>query len=838
MDRRICDNLKGKEQNYIAPFLWLHNEDDELIINELNRIYESGIRSVCLESRTHEEFCKDDWWSDIKLIFEFCKEHNMKAWILDDKHFPTGYANDIFRDKYTDFKVYNITERHMDVVGPKKECATNLSCYLSGDDEIIAVAALRHIPDTDKYSEVIDITEGIDGEFVYYDLPEGMWRITVIIKTQKGRDAHYQPFLDMLKPEMVDLYLKEVHEAHFERLGKYFGNVFLGFFSDEPSFLNNTSSGKMFVDIAVPKACYPWCDGLLDGITDNVSEFAGLWFDIENVSERLRIDYMDRISMEYSENFTQKVGTWCRDHGIMYIGHIVEDNHIHAKTGHGPGHFFRSLKGQDMSGLDVVITQINPGFTNVAHERASSIVVNPLYYHYYHAKLASSDSHIDPFKKGRAMCEIFGAYGWSEGTKIMKYLSDHMLVRGMNYFVPHAFSPKPNDTDCPPNFYDTGNNPQFKYFKNIMEYMQRMCYLFNDGLHVPSCAVLYNAENIWMAGDFLPAEKICKELYDNLFDYDIISLDDVTRIKDGALNGEKYNVLLVPDAEFISDYQKEQLEKADIEIVIVSEDGKKVKGCPYKRIALSSLVSFMEKKGLSDVVSDYTDIYLRRYHYVRDGAHYFMFSSEDVNNEINTKLKFKDFAGGKYIEYDAFSNKAIVKESKKGEIEISLAPYNSTVIAFGDVSFDGIENYEEKNYGEKVEIAPEFTISTAELNSPDFEVYKKTTTLMSITGRGEMPEFSGQMKYEAKVKLPLKDLILDFGYVGEAMEFFLNGKSMGRRLFPPYSFEISKEDIEEENEMEIVISNHKGYFMKDTDSNSLPYEASGLLGPITIREKK
>ena len=83
------------------------------------------------------------------------------------------------------------------------------------------------------------------------------------------------------------------------------------------------------------------------------------------------------------------------------------------------------------------------------------------FFHYYLGKLASSLAHIDEKKKGRAMCEIFGAYGWAEGTKIMKYLMDHMLVRGINYYVPHAFSPKPNDTDCSPNFYDTGKNPPY-----------------------------------------------------------------------------------------------------------------------------------------------------------------------------------------------------------------------------------------------------------------------------------------------------------------------------------------------------------------------------------------
>jgi hypothetical protein len=31
----LADIIKGNGGNYIAPFLWLHNEDDTLIVREL-----------------------------------------------------------------------------------------------------------------------------------------------------------------------------------------------------------------------------------------------------------------------------------------------------------------------------------------------------------------------------------------------------------------------------------------------------------------------------------------------------------------------------------------------------------------------------------------------------------------------------------------------------------------------------------------------------------------------------------------------------------------------------------------------------------------------------------
>ena len=67
------------------------------------------------------------------------------------------------------------------------------------------------------------------------------------------------------------------------------------------------------------------------------------------------------------------------------------------------------------------------------------------------------------------MCEIFGNYGWAEGAQTMKWLADFMLVRGINIFVPHAFSPKAfPDPDCPPHFYAHGINMQSAYLLSLI----------------------------------------------------------------------------------------------------------------------------------------------------------------------------------------------------------------------------------------------------------------------------------------------------------------------------------------------------------------------------------
>jgi len=145
----LTEIMSGAGGNYLAPFLWLHNEDDSLIVRELHRIHDCGIGAVCIESRTHEEFCRDDWWSDVRLILDTCKSLGMKLWILDDRHFPSGYANGIFEEKYKHLQPKNITENHLDVIGPVTEgCVLIDEWKTLPDDEILRVIAMkRTLPD-------------------------------------------------------------------------------------------------------------------------------------------------------------------------------------------------------------------------------------------------------------------------------------------------------------------------------------------------------------------------------------------------------------------------------------------------------------------------------------------------------------------------------------------------------------------------------------------------------------------------------------------------------------------------------------------------------------------
>ena len=77
----------------IFPFLWVTGKTHDFS-KEIQAIQDAGIQSFCVESRVHQDFCQEAWWQDFDNILQNAKKRNMSVWILDDKHYPTGNANE------------------------------------------------------------------------------------------------------------------------------------------------------------------------------------------------------------------------------------------------------------------------------------------------------------------------------------------------------------------------------------------------------------------------------------------------------------------------------------------------------------------------------------------------------------------------------------------------------------------------------------------------------------------------------------------------------------------------------------------------------------------------
>jgi hypothetical protein len=882
MDSKLREVLDGIGENRILPFLWMHGEDEGIIREELNRIHGAGIGAVCVESRPHPDFAGPTWWRDMDVVLDEAQRLGMRVWILDDSHFPTGYANGWIKKRYPEKGKLYLVEKHVDACGPladasfiidgwmnQKTSSTGDEARLPGD-ELVAVIAYRRDPS--KSSEdglLVDITAAVREGTLRWDIPAGLWRIFILSTTRRGGGR--PDYINPIDHDSVRVLIDAVYEPHYAQYRDAFGTTIAGFFSDEPEF-GNTIGYNFDESIGRKMMPLPWCGELPELLEKSIGRdykalLPCLWFDLGDKADAVRFHYMDAVSRLYKKNFSEQLGDWCRERGVEYIGHIIEDQNAHARLGCGPGHFFRAQAGQDMSGVDVVNQQIVPGFDSVEHSRHNTSIDGE-FFHYALAKLGSSSAHIDPRKKGRAFCELYGAFGWVEGLKMMKWLTDHMLVRGINWLVPHAFSPKEYpDPDCPPHLYARGKNPQYRYLGSLMRYANRLCHLLSDGHHVAPVAILYHAEAEW-SGDYMLLQKPARLLAQSQIDYDILpsdlfsDMDAYNVCLDGAalrVNGETYRCLVIPYSQRITRGVARFIEKAaecGFEVVFLDRapegicgenDAQTIDQHLLNRrnievIAANDLIPFLQERRIPEIGLSSVQPHLRYYHYRRAGNDLFMFFNEHPYNAIAVEVKIP-ISGAVHV-YDALANtirSTLCESGSEARIELNLSPYESRILFFGEVP----EGYLSPSpacvdaaHAEALPIEGDWRVSKATaVEYPTFGEEIKVAQLADMSAPGYWPAFSGTIRYETVFAIEdgPSSAELDLGAAFETAEVFVNGQAAGIRICPPYRFDVSCLIKPGANSLRIEVTTTLARERRDKFSKCMPLEPSGLMGPVVLR---
>lgn len=844
---RLDEILSGKEANYLLPFYWQHGDHTERIPEQIQRIYDSGARALCVESRPHNDFCGEGWWRDMDIILAESKKRGMKVWILDDDHFPTGHANGAV-EKHPELAQWLVKEHHVDIPGPMEDLSIIVPSF-SDEDELIGAYALLNNNDADEScsGKPVDLTGNVENGMLYWSAPEGIWRVYLYIKTRSGGRKNY---IDMINQDSVRLLIEAVYEPHWAHYADEFGKTIAGFFSDEPSF-GNVNGGTGGADmynawIGSPRMALPWNARVKDMMQeelgyDPMPHLHALWYEDEYRAE-VRFAYMDAITKLYDECFAGQLGDWCRAHGVEYIGHIIEDMHAHSRLSCSAGHFFRALRGQDMSGIDVVLHQIVPGLPDTIHPACiSGKRYDSHFFDYTLAKLGASLAHLDPRMKGRAMCEIFGAYGWAEDSVMQKRLMDHMLVRGINHYVPHAFSPKYPDPDCPPHFGAEGFDPSFEAFSALMKYTNQVSHMLCGAVHVASVALLYDAELEWTnrCGTIMLNQAPAKVLYDHQLDYDFVPMDmlENAAVKNGMLciNGESFGCLVIPAAQCLPEKLTgilKSLADAGLKLLFVDRkpDNAYFDG---ETVALNDLPGRVEELGLRDVAVEGKFPHLRVYHVCRDESDVFFFVNEDASVVADTTVRLP--VSGTYARLDLLNDACTRGVSEDGKVALNLLPGQSQMIVFAENEFP-----EEYTLVRDETLMPHYTLDLAACEDMNhFQRWMEGDVFLNVTAPKAKPDFSGKMRYCFEFNASTgKRLFMNLGRVGQNACLKVNGVDCGIRICPPYRFEITNAVRDGINTAEVIVANTLVQRVRDEFSTYLPIAPSGLLGPVSLESVK
>ena len=832
MNKTIEQLLSGKADNHMLPFFWQHGEDEATLRKYMDVIHKANCLAVCVESRPHPDFAGPKWWHDMDIILDEARKRDMKVWILDDSHFPTGYANGALKNKPINMRKQSVYMMQR----PLEQGAGSLSMDLRAaglltmpqdefgpsdivfdDDSILFVTAKN------EAGETLDLTDLVSGDVLNWDKPAGEWTLQVCIRTRNT--GNRREFMNMTLEESCRILIDEVYEPHWQHYADDFGKTIAGFFSDEPELGNArvyVNSNPLGTDHDLP-----WSDSVEAGVAEALGEgwrtlLPLLWTDGPQ-APRVRSIYMDVVTKLVRNAFSFQVGNWCQEHGVQYIGHVIEDNGQHCRTGSSLGHYFRGLQGQHMSGIDNIGGQVLPqGEDDTSNYFRGDSKRESVFYHYALAKLAQSAAAIEPRKKGDAMCEIFGNYGWVEGVRMEKYMADHFLVRGINQFVPHAFDPKTfPDTDCPPHFYANGHDPQIRHFGEICGYMSRVATLTSSGRHIVPVAVLYHGEAEWADSSAMPFEIPLRKLYDRHIDCHVIPADafverEYYQTRMGAplvINEQTYHAIVVPETSALSESAVKGLkELADHGLPvyfvnklpsIVAETGEALPEMAHTVVGLDELADTVSKLGLA-VPEVSPDSYRMRILHIDGDTPAFFIVNEDAEDYTGTVTL--PVSGECYL-YDPWDNVCRPANASAvpggTQVELTVEPLKTVAVVFGSCEAPLVDPVVCE--GDAEELTRWNRCICPAIEYPNFGEVIQVNIPEDIAI--DLPEFSGFAKYETVIHASGSETTtLEISDAGEAVEVFVNGLSLGIQIARPFRYDLTDHLAEGENRLVIEVA--------------------------------
>ncbi len=522
LEKQFCE-LPMEARRLTGPLFWLHgDESQERLEMTLEKVAESGNGCFTAESRPHNDWLGPGWYRDLAICLKKAKELNLKMWIFDERWWPSQMVGGKVPLEYGS---KTLVAKALDVVGPKTVSIPDCSSRY-----FIGAAAGRNTGSGVDGASLIDLSPHIKNGTLNWQAPGGQWKVMTFHWTFTGPKGMQKKWIavDGAGPDCVDWFLKTVYQPHYDHFKDDFGKTIPGFFYDEPETLGDWGSDLMTL--------------LAERKVDWKKAFVAWKFKLageEHIAARYQ--YADAFAEAWGRTMYGGMSRWCREHNVISMGHFMEHGTCLFNRRLCAGNLFQLQKYSDMGGIDLVCRQFYPGQRKVGQWQM--------------ARLGSSISHVYGKTDDIAMCEIFGAYGQDVTYPQMKWLTDQMQVRGVNYMVPHSFNPHaPYDRDCPPYFYNGGYEPRYPLHRVYCDYTSRLSLLLSGGRHVAPVAFLFLGQS-YHAGMKIRPDEMSDALDDALFDCDWMPYDafNESRINGGtiALHKERYQVLVVPAAEVI-----------------------------------------------------------------------------------------------------------------------------------------------------------------------------------------------------------------------------------------------------------------------------------------------
>ena len=452
MDKKFKEIFKNPGNEFRAKPFWSWNGklEKEEIKRQVDVLKEMGFGGYFMHSRVGliTEYLGDEWFDIINACTEYGDKVGMENWLYDEDRWPSGTAGGIVTEK-KEFRQKFIRMN----TGITDNAFIAFSCRLDG----------VNIYDIEPYNK----DNQTDKDIISFE----------IIERPCSPEYNGNTYLDTMKKEATEAYIKSTHEKYKKYCGEKIGSSIKGIFTDEPH------RGELMISVVRDSMDYTYCAPYTDNLFEIFKDRWGydlkehlpelfLKKDGEDVS-KVKWHYSEVVAGLFVENFVKPIGEWCSDNNMILTGHLLHEDTLSAGAIMA-GSLMRCYEHMEYPGVDIL------GQNN----------------HYNIVKQLSSVAH--QCGKKHLLSELYGATGWEMRLEDYKNMGDWQALMGIDLRCPHlSWYTMMGECkrDYPASiFYQSSWYKEYKYLE---DYFARIGAFLGEGKSTADVLVISPLESMW-----------------------------------------------------------------------------------------------------------------------------------------------------------------------------------------------------------------------------------------------------------------------------------------------------------------------------------------------------